>query len=96
MNETKSLKKLSNDRRFGTDGIRGPIESTMSPLFLTKLAWAAGCVLQEEGISGILIGKDTRISGYMLESAMQAGFISLRNECNLARTFTYSSCSLSS
>ena len=76
MNETKSLKKLSNDRRFGTDGIRGPIESTMSPLFLTKLAWAAGCVLQEEGISGILIGKDTRISGYMLESAMQAGFIS--------------------
>ena len=76
MKDNSNLKVLSKDRRFGTDGIRGPIESTMSPLFLTKLAWAAGCVLQEEGISQVLIGKDTRISGYMLESAMQAGFIS--------------------
>ena len=76
MKDNSNLKALSKDRRFGTDGIRGPIESTMSPLFLTKLAWAAGCVLQEEGISQVLIGKDTRISGYMLESAMQAGFIS--------------------
>tara|TARA_B100001175_G_C19508086_1_gene642051 strand:- start:1079 stop:2443 length:1365 start_codon:yes stop_codon:yes gene_type:complete len=66
---------LSQDRRFGTDGIRGPVDSTMNPLFVTKLGWAAGTVLLEEGISRVLIGKDTRISGYMLESALQAGFI---------------------
>lgn len=67
---------LSKDRRFGTDGIRGPVDSTMNPLFVTKLGWAAGTVLLEEGITRVLIGKDTRISGYMLESALQAGFIS--------------------
>ena len=67
---------LSKDRRFGTDGIRGPVDSTMNPLFVTKLGWAAGAVLLEEGITRVLIGKDTRISGYMLESALQAGFIS--------------------
>jgi phosphoglucosamine mutase len=48
----------------------------MNPLFVTKLGWAAGSVLLEEGISKVLIGKDTRISGYMFESALQAGFIS--------------------
>ena len=67
---------LSKDRRFGTDGIRGPVDSTMNPLFVTKLGWAAGTVLLEEGITRVLIGKDTRISGYMLESSLQAGFIS--------------------
>ena len=67
---------LTKDRRFGTDGIRGPVDSTMNPLFVTKLGWAAGSVLKEEGVSRVLIGKDTRISGYMLESALQAGFIS--------------------
>ena len=72
----RSLRPLSEDRRFGTDGIRGPVDSTMNPLFVTKLGWAAGTVLLEEGISRVLIGKDTRISGYMLESALQAGFIS--------------------
>ena len=77
MSQENTLEKLSKDRRFGTDGIRGPIETTMSPLFIAKLAWSAGRVLKEEGIaSSILIGKDTRISGYMLESALQAGFIS--------------------
>ena len=65
-----------SDRKFGTDGIRGPVTSTMNPLFVTKLGWAAGCVLKEEGISKVFIGKDTRISGYMFESALQAGFIS--------------------
>ncbi|MDC0072697.1 phosphoglucosamine mutase [Gammaproteobacteria bacterium] len=69
-------KTLSQDRKFGTDGIRGPVDTTMNPLFVTKLGWAAGSVLKEEGISRVLIGKDTRISGYMLESALQAGFIS--------------------
>jgi len=48
----------------------------MNPLFVTKLGWAAGTILLEEGITRVLIGKDTRISGYMLESALQAGFIS--------------------
>ena len=67
---------LRNDRKFGTDGIRGPVTSTMNPLFVTKLGWAAGSILLEEGISKVLIGKDTRISGYMFESALQAGFIS--------------------
>ena len=75
-NELSSLSTLSNDRKFGTDGIRGPVTSTMNPLFVTKLGWAAGSVLKEEGISKVLIGKDTRISGYMFESALQAGFIS--------------------
>ncbi len=72
----KSVGTLTKDRRFGTDGIRGPVDTTMNPLFVTKLGWAAGCVLKEEGVSRVLIGKDTRISGYMLESALQAGFIS--------------------
>ena len=75
-NEFSSPFTLSNDRKFGTDGIRGPVTSTMNPLFVTKLGWAAGSVLLEEGISKVLIGKDTRISGYMFESALQAGFIS--------------------
>ena len=70
-----SLMPLSKERRFGTDGIRGPVDTTMNPLFVTKLGWAAGTILLEEGISRVLIGKDTRISGYMLESALQAGFI---------------------
>ena len=71
-----SLVPLGKDRRFGTDGIRGPVDTTMNPMFVTKLGWAAGTVLLEEGINRVLIGKDTRISGYMLESALQAGFIS--------------------
>lgn len=74
--ELSSLSTLRSDRKFGTDGIRGPVTSTMNPLFVTKLGWAAGSVLKEEGISKVLIGKDTRISGYMFESALQAGFIS--------------------
>jgi len=73
--QSVSLMPLSKDRRFGTDGIRGPVDTTMNPLFVTKLGWAAGTILMEEGISRVLIGKDTRISGYMLESALQAGFI---------------------
>jgi phosphoglucosamine mutase len=75
-NELSVLSTLSKDRKFGTDGIRGPVTSTMNPLFVTKLGWAAGVILKEEGMSKILIGKDTRISGYMFESALQAGFIS--------------------
>ena len=51
----------------------------MNPLFVTKLGWAAGSVLLEEGISRVLIGKDTRISGYMLESAL-AGWLYFMQE----------------
>jgi len=75
-----SLKKIPDyfplDWRFGTDGIRGPVESKMNPLFIVKLGWAAGKVFKEEGIEGVIIGKDTRISGYMIESALESGFIS--------------------
>lgn len=61
---------------FGTDGIRGTVgQAPITPDFMLKLAFAVGRVLkQEQGQATVLIGKDTRISGYMLESAMEAGF----------------------
>lgn len=59
---------------FGTDGIRGKVgESAINPEFVTKLGWAAGKVLAGHGTNKVLIGKDTRISGYMLESCLEAG-----------------------
>ncbi len=59
---------------FGTDGIRGEVgQHPITPDFMLKLGWAAGKVFAREGISKILIGKDTRISGYMFESALEAG-----------------------
>lgn len=59
---------------FGTDGIRGKVgENAINPEFVTKLGWAAGKVLAGHGTNKVLIGKDTRISGYMLESALEAG-----------------------
>lgn len=59
---------------FGTDGIRGRIgEHPMTPDFVLKLGWAAGKVLTTNGHPLVLIGKDPRISGYMLEAALQAG-----------------------
>ena len=64
------------DWRFGTDGIRGSVQTKMNPLFMVKLGWAAGKILKEKGVKSILIGKDTRISGYMIESALESGFIS--------------------
>jgi phosphoglucosamine mutase len=63
---------------FGTDGIRGLVgEGPITPDFMLKLGWAAGRVLMDrfDGSNMILIGKDTRISGYMFESALQAGLI---------------------
>ncbi|MEL4240194.1 phosphoglucosamine mutase [Shewanella xiamenensis] len=60
---------------FGTDGVRGKVgEFPITPDFAMKLGWAAGTVLASTGTKEVLIGKDTRISGYMLESAMEAGF----------------------
>ena len=61
-------------RYFGTDGIRGQVgQFPVTPDFVLKLGWAAGKVFAREGHSKILIGKDTRISGYMFESALEAG-----------------------
>jgi phosphoglucosamine mutase len=60
---------------FGTDGIRGRVgDPTISPDFVVKLGWAAGRVLGN-GRGKVLIGKDTRISGYMFESALEAGLV---------------------
>jgi phosphoglucosamine mutase len=62
-------------RYFGTDGIRGRVgEPTVNPDFVLKLGWAAGHVLGN-GHGKVLIGKDTRISGYMFESALESGLV---------------------
>lgn len=61
---------------FGTDGVRGHVGTyPITPEFVMKLGWAAGRVFAKEGKSKILIGKDTRISGYMFESALESGLI---------------------
>ncbi|MEI2782810.1 MAG: phosphoglucosamine mutase [Candidatus Competibacter sp.] len=61
-------------RYFGTDGIRGRVgEYPITAEFMLKLGWAVGRVLQTKGFNKIVIGKDTRISGYMFESALEAG-----------------------
>ncbi len=61
---------------FGTDGVRGTVgESPMTPDFVMRLGYAAGKVLSgQEEHPAVLIGKDTRISGYLMESALEAGF----------------------
>ncbi|UVK77193.1 MAG: phosphoglucosamine mutase [Sodalis sp. Fle] len=65
---------MNNHKYFGTDGIRGKVgNSPITPDFVLKLGWAAGKVLARHGSRKIIIGKDTRISGYMLESALEAG-----------------------
>ncbi|HCT8174659.1 phosphoglucosamine mutase [Proteus mirabilis] len=65
---------MSERKYFGTDGIRGKVgDSPITPDFVLKLGWAAGKVLARHGSRKIIIGKDTRISGYMLESALEAG-----------------------
>jgi phosphoglucosamine mutase len=59
---------------FGTDGIRGRVgEFPITAEFMLKLGWAAGRVLGSAGCGLVIIGKDTRISGYMFESALEAG-----------------------
>lgn len=66
---------MSERRYFGTDGIRGLVgQYPITPEFVMKLGYAAGRVLAAQGTKKVLIGKDTRISGYMLESALEAGF----------------------
>ena len=70
-----NLLNIQKRKYFGTDGIRGSISRETNPEFILKLGWAAGKVFEEEGIKAIIIGKDTRISGYMLETALQSGII---------------------
>lgn len=61
-------------RYFGTDGIRGKVgEFPITPEFVLKLGWAVGRVLARGNGGKVVIGKDTRISGYMFESALEAG-----------------------
>lgn len=68
MSEQKPLKY------FGTDGIRGRVGThPITPEFVLKLGYAVGCVLARQGSGKVLIGKDTRISGYMFESVLEAG-----------------------
>ena len=69
--------------KFGTDGIRGPVESVITPEACLRIGHATGIVMKELGWNTVVIGKDTRISGYMLESALQAGFIAAGVNVNL-------------
>jgi phosphoglucosamine mutase len=70
---------MNRRKFFGTDGVRGRVgETPITPEFVLKLGWAAGCVLSADAVRagarpGVLIGKDTRLSGYMLEAALESG-----------------------
>ena len=67
---------MTKRKYFGTDGIRGKVgEGKINPEFVLKLGWAAGRVLGNGNPGKVLIGKDTRISGYMFESALEAGLV---------------------
>ena len=67
---------MAEKKYFGTDGIRNQVGHGMiRPDQILKLGWATGKVLKARGESKVMIGKDTRISGYMFESALEAGFI---------------------
>jgi phosphoglucosamine mutase len=76
--EQKRIERMTR-KYFGTDGVRGRVGATpITPDFVMKLGYAAGKVLAQTGTASgkpaVLIGKDTRISGYMLEAALEAGF----------------------
>ena len=65
------------EKFFGTDGIRGTVgKPPITADFLLKVGWAVGSVLIENGPASVIIGKDTRVSGYLFESALEAGFLS--------------------
>ncbi|MDA3807903.1 MAG: phosphoglucosamine mutase [Thiomicrorhabdus sp.] len=66
----------SKKKYFGTDGIRNRVgQGMIRPDQVLKLGWATGKVMRERGEKTVMIGKDTRISGYMFESALESGFI---------------------
>ena len=70
---------MTAKRYFGTDGIRGRVgEAPITPDFVLKLGWACGRVFARQvthGRCSVIIGKDTRVSGYMFESALEAGLV---------------------
>ena len=67
---------MSNRKYFGTDGVRGEVgQFPITPEFALKLGWAAGKVLSKAGTKKVIIGKDTRISGYLLETSLEAGLV---------------------
>ena len=67
---------MKTRKYFGTDGIRGRVgEGKINPEFVLKLGWAAGRVLGNGSPGKVLIGKDTRISGYLFESSLEAGLV---------------------
>lgn len=71
-------------RYFGTDGIRGQVgKSNINVEFMLKLGWAVGTVLASEKNSRVIIGRDTRVSGLVLQSALQAGLSAAGVETNL-------------
>ncbi len=66
---------MEKQKLFGTDGIRGRVGTfPITADFMLKLGWAVGSALASRGGKQVVIGKDTRISGYMIESALEAGF----------------------
>lgn len=68
------LSSAPSRKYFGTDGIRGRVGIwPINPEFILKLGWAVGKVLARQGSGKVLIGKDTRISGYMFEAVLEAG-----------------------
>jgi len=77
---------MSKKKYFGTDGIRGTVGTyPITPDFMLKLGWAIGCVIKQEydkqnpqakTEATVLIGKDTRLSGYLFESVLEAGLVS--------------------
>jgi phosphoglucosamine mutase len=79
LQKNKGKETTMTRKYFGTDGIRGRVgKAPITPEFVMRLGYAAGKVLAKGGAAGnkpsVLIGKDTRISGYMLEAALEAGF----------------------
>ena len=63
------------EKFFGTDGIRGTVgKPPITADFLLKVGWAVGSVLTENGPASVIIGKDTRVSGYLFESAPRRVF----------------------
>lgn len=71
------MQNMAQRQYFGTDGVRGRVGvAPMTPDWVLKLGWAAGTVFASEGRCKVLIGKDTRLSGYLFESALEAGFAS--------------------
>ena len=70
--------------KFGTDGFRGPSDTEITPDFCLRLGFHTGTVIKQKGYDSVIIGKDTRVSGYMLEAALEAGFISAGIDVKLA------------